>query len=216
MQTWEVIRPRVFRYLEAKYVDAFFKDGFLRLSSFSRFAQHADEQRKDASEGMGVREGIGENAHVIMATGRGHDCYVLCGSTIYNEAAQELFPDADACFAIDDTVRFAIEVARAIAGFKGGLEGPAIYQDNTIIRRDLGEEKIEELLEKHRLPDGNLDMRMLGEMQAKVGGFEEFFIKQSRFSAQAEYRFLWSVNGTADDYVDLKVPQALNYCRRIR
>ena len=48
---WKVCTPVTFRLLDSKHVDSFFIDGSLRLSSFSRFHKHSDEQRLDRGEG---------------------------------------------------------------------------------------------------------------------------------------------------------------------
>jgi hypothetical protein len=37
---WSIVRPRLYRHLDSQYVDSFFKDGSLRLSSFAQFAKH--------------------------------------------------------------------------------------------------------------------------------------------------------------------------------
>lgn len=74
---WSIFTPTLFRYLASDYVEAFFAEGSLRLSSFTRFAKHADEQRRDPDEGMAAvidrtyegggqtiaaRTNVGENA----------------------------------------------------------------------------------------------------------------------------------------------------------
>jgi len=48
---WHIYFPVLFRYLEQEYIDAFFRDGSLRLSSFKQFAKHKDEARNDWGEG---------------------------------------------------------------------------------------------------------------------------------------------------------------------
>ena len=48
---WSNRSPRVYRFLEKQYVEAFFRTGALRLSSFARFSKHTDEQRLDGNEG---------------------------------------------------------------------------------------------------------------------------------------------------------------------
>jgi hypothetical protein len=202
--------------MDKAYVDQFFEEGTLRLSSFEQFRNHEDEQRGDRGEGFGLRQGIGQNATIMMVSGRGDDCYVLCGSLLYTAKLQETFPKADGCFVIDDTVNFANAIARVLLGFKGGLEGPAIYQDDPTIRRDLGAATVDDMFERHKNPDGTVSMDMFPEMQARVGGTEEFFIKHSRFADQAEYRMLWSVSGSAGGFIDLKVPEARQYCRQIK
>lgn len=212
---WQIVRPRVFRFLDQKYVDQFFADGSLRLSSFNQFGKHSDEQRRDGAEGYGVRSGIGANLTVAMVSGRGSDCYVLCGSMLCTQKLKETFPGADGCFAIDDTVGFAQAVAHALPRFKSGLEGPAIYQDDPAIRRDMGIQTAEEFFDNHKNPDGTLSLNMLADVQSKVGGTEEFFVKHSRYADQAEYRFLWAVEGDAEDFIHIQVPEALKFCRKL-
>lgn len=214
-QPWQIVRPRVFRYLPQKYVDAFFTDGTLRISSFSQFAKHADEERRDEKEGNGIRAGIGENATVIVATERGSDFYVLCGSLIFGKRMQETFEGADGCFVIDDTVNFAGAIARSLLGFKGGMEGPAIYQDDPTIRRDIGATTLDDMLNAHKNPDGTIYVALLPQLRAQVGGMEEFFTKSGRYANQAEYRLLWGIEGNAQDFIDLKVPAARQFCRKL-
>ena len=78
---WSIVRPRLYRHLEVEYVDGFFRDGSLRLSSFAHFAKHPDEQLRDTAEGIGSRFGVGAQATIAMVGGRGTDCFVLCAIT---------------------------------------------------------------------------------------------------------------------------------------
>src|SRR4051812_23850100 len=80
---WSVVRPRLYRHLPTTYVDSFFNDGSLRLSSFAQFAKHPDENLRDTGEGRGSRFGIGSQATIAIFGGRGMDCYVLC-ATLHN------------------------------------------------------------------------------------------------------------------------------------
>jgi hypothetical protein len=88
---WQIVRPRLYRYLDAKYVEDFFRDGSLRLSSFVRFAKHPDEQLRDTREGFGSRFGLGSQVTISMVSGRGHDCYVLCATLHNTEAVRKVF-----------------------------------------------------------------------------------------------------------------------------
>lgn len=213
---WQIVRPRVFRYLPSRYVDAFFRDGSLRLSSFAQFGKHLDEQRRDEAEGRGVRIGAGEQLTVAYASSQGQDTYVLCTSLIYGERLQDTFEGSDGCFAIDNTIEFAGAVAQALAMFVTGLEGPCIYQEDPTIMRDLGDETFDQLVARHRQEDGTLNMDLLSEAHAKVAGTEPFFVKSMKYSDQAEYRMLWQVDGVASDFLDIKVPAARQYCRKIK
>jgi hypothetical protein len=90
-----------------------------------------------------------------------------------------------------------------------------IYQDDTTIERNIGDLQADELIEKHKNPDGTLRMDMISEMASMTGGIEELFIKHSRYAQQCEYRILWASNQNVDSFIDIKVPEARQFCRRV-
>jgi hypothetical protein len=153
---------------------------------------------------------------VFMVGGRGSDAYVLCGTVSNIAAVASAFPQYDGCFVIEDTLQFANTVSHAIPYFKGGCEGFVIYEDDPSITKDIGEQTTEELFSRYQNPDGTLDMQMLADTHAKVGGVEELFLKRAQYAVQAEYRFTWTAGGDVGDYLDIKVPEARQYCRRIK
>ncbi len=214
LRQWQILRPRVYRFLPKNYVEDFFADGSLRLSSFQRFAQHQDEQRNDASEGFGLRSGVGSEMSVFTVQGRGADCYVLCGSMHDTAATRECFPDCDGCIIIDNPTEFAAQVALQIPYFKGGYEGSCIYQDDASIQKSLGTTTPEELYGKFQNEDGTISMDLIPHVASRVGGIEEFFIKLGKYSPQSEYRFLWQSKGILDGHLDIKVPDAIQLCRK--
>jgi hypothetical protein len=85
----------------------------------------------------------------------------------------------------------------------------------TTIYKDIGPTTAEELMERHRNPDGTLDMGMLQDMHRKAGGIEEYFIKHSRHAQECEYRLLWATGQTVDEFIDIKVPDAIQFCRHV-
>jgi hypothetical protein len=135
---WNLLRPRLYRFMPSQFVDDFFRDGSLRLSSFAQFAKHPNEQLQDGQEGWGTRVGIGSGMTIMTHQGRGADCYVLCGTLNNTSAARALFM-SDGCFAIDNIIAFANVVSTKIP-FVGGLEGFAIYQDDNILTKSLQRE----------------------------------------------------------------------------
>ena len=48
---WSVKMPSAVRYLERKFIDAFFADGTLQLTTLARCKQHEDASRRDNTEG---------------------------------------------------------------------------------------------------------------------------------------------------------------------
>jgi hypothetical protein len=206
---WTMLRPRLYRSMPAQFVDAFFKDGSLRLSSFAQFAKHPNEQMQDPHEGRGMRVGVGPNLTLMSHHGRGGDCYVLCGTLNNTSDAKKLFK-ADSCFVIDDITSFANAVSTKIP-FVGGLEGFAIYQDDTTIMKSLGSLTAADF-GNFKNPDGTF----AGDAMMKtVGGPEEFFIKRSRFAAECEYRVLWMTGQPVSSFIDIKVPEAIPFCRQV-
>lgn len=203
---WSLLQPRVHRFMAKRFVDEFFDDGSLMLSSFERFATHKDEQRKDASEGTGVRVLTGRDFTAVMASGRGFDCYVLCGSAVNTKAVRDCFPDADGCLIIDNPLHFANAVSPFIPGFKGGCAGQCIYQDDDVIRRHSDALTIEETM-----PKSLDDLPRLMELS---GGVEEMFLKRAQFAAQAEYRMLWGSAAPMLESLPIKCPSARQFCRR--
>ena len=102
---WRVRKPYVYRYMDRKYVDRFFEDGSLRLSSFSSFAKHSDEERQDEAEGSGMVVHVcpdGDAKTMTAMLGQGENAYVLCGSTLYEPELAETF-GCDSGFRINDT-----------------------------------------------------------------------------------------------------------------
>ncbi|MGI8611416.1 MAG: hypothetical protein ACR2KH_03965 [Sphingomicrobium sp.] len=204
---WSIIQPRVYRFLEQQYVDQFFEDGTLLLSSFERFAKHRDEQRKDENEGKGVRTLTGPEFTAVMATGRGHDCYVLCGSTANTDTIRKCFSDADGCLAIDNPLQFANLVSSHVPAFAGGFAGHCIYQDKLEIRRHSESASMENLM-----PQSLEDLQKLADA---AGGIEELFLKHAQFAGQSEYRMLWRSNLPIQDPLIIKCPEARSACRRL-
>jgi hypothetical protein len=91
-----------------------------------------------------------------------------------------------------------------------------MYQDNTAINKNIGAMKPEDLMEQYKNPDGSgYKMEMLQAMAGSVGGIEEYFVKHSSHAQECEYRLLWATSQTADPTIDIKVPDARQFCRHV-
>lgn len=206
---WRVWPPRVFRYLEQEFVDAFFESGLLRLKSFSKFGEHPDELRGDPNEGKATFQAEGEPGFMQASYRVGRRSYVMSMSLLENEPSLREFYDG--CFRIDDTVSFAVSVARALPYFGGGLEGPCIYSEKRFFERTGGGFSVQEF-------DG------LAEEEKKVKGREiaqrlrsdvAFFLKERRHAHQAEYRLMWHSTRDVDDFIDIECSEAREFCTKI-
>jgi len=211
---WRIRRPYLYRYLEKAYVEAFFETGALRLSSFSQFSKHSDEQRLDGSEGRGIVSNITTDAGgqtIMAAIGQGHTAYVLSASTLFSAEISKDF-ETDSGFRINDVLGFANAVSRHIPGFNAGMEGPCHYLPKRVLERDMGHVNIEEM----RVNPDSKEIDMGKMMQAVFGlaGDDMFFLKHSGYASQNEYRLLWNTSIEVDGFIDIVCPEARQFCTR--
>jgi hypothetical protein len=212
---WKLRQPYVYRYLKKDYVDLFFEDGTLRLSSFSEFSKHRDEARLDTQEGKGLvvhQHRIGDGQHIAGWLTYGEQSYVLCGAMRHDLKIMNAF-DADSAIRINDTVRFADCIAHHIPGFTGGAEGPCIYLPNRIVHRNLG--PVDERVLHEETQPGSISIEKMQSFLAHLDGGDLCFIKHRDYAYQGEYRFLWDSRGLTSGSLTIKVPEAREFCTRL-
>ncbi len=206
--------PTVYRYLEARFVDALLQRGELRLSSFRAFRKHKDEERGDLLEGSAMSFGVDEalNREFGIFSTIGQNAYVLCAT---------LHPDpklrtslGGGCFEIINIDAFACTVANEIPGMTGVMAGFCVYRDHNItLRKGI-------TLPPGRFNDDadptKISMDKLAVAAAEVSGPRQYFMKHTKYRHQVEYRFIWETNKPAQDFIDVKLPVNLlaHCCRR--
>lgn len=204
--------PTVIRYLNEEHVDAFFETGELQLSSFAQFAKHQDEQRGDRSEGINIINCSTADGKTLFAVTRhGADCYVLCGSTVESEELKRQF-GYNSYFRILDTTRFGIAVGAVMANLRAGIEGPCIYQDQRVIRRQSA--PISETLGDLSKKGEPIEMYRMFNYVNNAVGLDVLFVKLGSFGYQSEYRFAWATNVNVDGAIKVYVPNARQFCDR--
>lgn len=205
--------PPLYRYLPKTYVEAFFTDGSLRLSSFRSFHQHSDEQRLDVWEGFSTffHATADNGGQTIMARIiHGRDCYVLSASAIHDEDLEGAF-DCDSYIQINDSTNFGMAVARHIPGIRAGIEGPCFYQQQRMFIRDLGGYVDLKTLAKDGL-EQEIDPQKLKEFVTARAAHWPLFLKDMAYSHQAEYRFVWKATSDTSEFLDIEVPEAREFC----
>ena len=105
---WHVCTPTLFRYLPSRFVDAFFEDGSLRISSFATFRRHTDEQRLDKKEGethfvAQTHQGGGQT--LIAKSFHGKNACVLSATMRHDRKLMEAF-ECDSYIRIDNPTEF--------------------------------------------------------------------------------------------------------------
>lgn len=204
--------PMVFRYLEKEFVDLFFNEGIIRLSSFRKFHKHTDEQRGDKKEGQNHIVGIGKEKTMFAETFNGDDAFVLSTSLMLNDQMYDDF-NVDACLVIEKPIEFMNSIAQKIPEFKGINFGPCLYQPDKSIRR-----KMDFDLESLKSDDdpNSMDMNKMFNAVNQISGKEVLFAKTNEYSPQHEYRFLWhSELKNLPEFIYIEVPEAIEFCRKI-
>lgn len=209
--------PRLYRYLDKKYVEEFFSNGSLRLSSFERFRKHVDETRMDLKEGFAkfihrTSEGKGET--LIMDYECFPNVYSLCASALPSKGLMGKFSGADSAIVIWDPAKFSHAVTEAlkkVVSVRECIQGPCSYQFRRVVERDLGYLGI---ADEDTSDLAKMDATKINSVIAEVINHDVYFLKRETYVGEAEYRFVWLIDGVADQALDLVVPDARRYCAR--
>jgi len=209
--------PRLYRYLEKKYVDEFFSTGTLRLSSFEQFRKHADETRMDEQEGFAkfihrTSEGNGET--LIIDYECYPDVYSLCASALPSNSLMRRFSGANSAIVIWDPISFSnvvTEALKKVVSVRQCIQGPCSYQFRRVVERDLGYLGIADGETSNPF---EMDPAKLNMVISEIINHDVYFLKRETYVSEAEYRFVWLIDGVADHPINLVVPDATKYCAR--
>jgi hypothetical protein len=206
---WSMKTPLLTRYMEKKYIDEFFESGKLRLSSFLSFRNNPDEEQGDAFEGsVSMQVETPKGSHAISAM-NSQEAYVLCATTIESESLEGSFK-TDSGFRILNTLDFANCISAHIPGFVGGIEGLCSYKDDIAIKKSLQE--------SFPPPDSYENPEQWAndyDQFVAAHSRDSFFVKRSKYSHQAEYRFIWFAQGSENEYLDIICLEARRFCQPI-
>jgi len=212
---WTIQTPVVLRGMERKYVESFFENGEIKLSSYSKFRQHPNEKLKDGMEGIHFIVGYHRpsNSHISGIHESGWQSYILCGTTHNTKEKLNNF-GYDAAIQIFDTTNFGIEIGKQISGLKKGVEGFCIYNDGPIeilLPDNVPPHELMMAAEKNY--DGSSD-----DLSPITNGMETpqntvYFKKRPQFQHEMEYRWIWETENRDESDIIVKCPSARTYCR---
>lgn len=206
---WTVRLPTLARQMKPEYVDAFFNDGSLRLSSFESFRRHPDEKRKDGQEGLVAMQVNNPSGSLSILGACGQEAYIICTSAIEMPISESEIESVSA-FRIHDSLKFADAISRQIPGFTGGTEGLCTYRTNTMITKN-------DSTPTTPPTDGkNIELwfKTQNENTARLA-VDAYFMKHISFAHESEYRFIWFAENSRKQFIDIKCPEAVKYCERI-
>lgn len=228
---WNIITPTLFRYLDKKYVDDFLKDGSIRISSIEQFRKHKDEQRLDRGEGRimvshnlpEANEGKGGNITAWILYDK--KAYVLSTTTKVDKELMKSF-NTDSYIRIQNSTNFGMEIAKHIPGFTAGFEGFCSYHTSKILSVDLNIDLKQFLknpdiepqtIENSEPLPGQLDneafdIEKIRQFLVNNAKHLPLFMKDKSFVNQVEYRFVWLTNIEPNNFLDIKIPEAIKLC----
>lgn len=206
-RSWDIQSPMLYRYLEKKFTDEFFTDGSLRLSSFSNFANHVDEQRNDSEEGYGlVIMNAPDGSKVELSAANGLNSYIFCTSTLYCEDIANDFK-TDSGFRINNILGFVDAISKKIPYFSGGAEGSCIYLPDKVLELEVDQEIMNDVMHKTRSGDS------YGAIQKCIQYTKDlYFLKMLKYRSQCEYRLMWNSGSETNSHIDIKCPEAIQFC----
>lgn len=151
------------------------------------------------------------------------NAYILCGSLVPSRRIMSCF-NTDSAIVIFDTRGFGEAVSRMLPNCREGFDGPCSYQGKRIIQRcDLGHHEfgpMTPVVEPSGFSNVPADAQRPTEIErlfpllASIAGREVYFLKEMRFLEQNEWRFVWLIDGVAESYLDICVPEAIRFCAR--
>lgn len=203
----------VYRYLPKRYVDEFFSSGKLRLSAFSEFAKHIDEQRRDTEEGRIIVEIPVPSKQVAVRArgGAGRNAYILSTSVRGDIELMQVF-HTDSYFKINNVVAFREAIASKILGCRRTIVGYCKYASQREIQREMGK-----LAEKavERNSEGKMERDRIMTLVSQVLFPDALFVKLKRYSHQQEFRLIWQVSHEVHEPLYVECPEAVQFCQRI-
>ena len=212
-RVWQVKLPTVIRYMDQRYIDLFFETGQLRLSSFRRFAEHEDEMRQDAGEGMaGMQFNYGEGQTLASVGWFGSEAYIFCTSTVEDPELMKKF-ETSAYFRIKDTAAFGAAISNHIPGYMIGYEGSCLYKSERMTTGTFSEPLISEPPMDEAAAEewaNNLEQKIHQDSQ-----LTPYFLKSLKYAAQNEYRFIWQTRRKEEKFIDIVCPEAVQFCEKL-
>lgn len=209
VKPWSIKTPMLTRYMEEQYVEEFFEEGKLRISSFKSFRSNPDEEQGDTQEGcVSAQLSTPNGSHAILGI-NGQEAYVLCATTVESKTLEASF-STRAGFRIIDTLGFAQAISSHIPGFVAGLEGLCSYRDAPSVEKTL----ISDFPLTDSFPNPEVWAAEYEKFVANQSR-DSYFLKRSRYSYQAEYRFIWFAQRNERDFIDIVCPEARMFCQPI-
>lgn len=154
-----------------------------------------NDKKADRSFGTFVTQG--QSAYVSSFTSRMNNL-----DRIFGDAVIEIF----------DPFGLLSEIVNEIPGSINAMIGPCIYAERRILQS------------MNRAPDltslgdgnGNLVLDKVIEETDKISGPKVYFLKETKYEVQAEYRMIWETQRKVEEPLIVTINEPERFCRWIR
>lgn len=218
----DIASQKVFRYMDNVHIDEFFNSGRLMLTSYARCVAHESEVRRDANEGK-LNFLAKRGDEVIAGIQRvGAHSYMLCASKQEGRSLMHRF-GVNSYFAIRDIDGFSRAVSSRIPRFVDACTGQCEYvEERSIVREHQAPSFDEPVLDTSKIGvvAGYAEEffhtynRAITRRVDAVTGERAYFIKEARYAEEAEFRFVWRTQSTAEASIFVECPEAVEFCER--
>jgi hypothetical protein len=206
-----VFLPSVYRHVEQQHLEAFSREGALRLSCFSTFSQHSDEHRADKTEGRSLHfvNDIENKRTSLTASSSGRNCYILSVTSRTGREISDAF--GAAFFEIYEPIGFCAEIANEIPGCTGAMIGQCQYVDSKILASNRTAPTLDDLHDDAEPEKTSLTKAL--QAHASFAGPKQLFLKSRIYEKQSEYRFIWETNKVIEAPLLIRAPSLRQFCR---
>lgn len=207
--------PYLYRYEDEQWIEDFFNNGNLFISSFKNYKKYEDNQLGDKHEGSSLNVVNGNNdKSIITYTTVGFNEYTFCASTVLDNDLKKTF-SRNSVFRIKDPLNFMIEIANSIPRIQSVIFGNCLYVNERIISTAIPSALNIDDLKDDKEPDKTSFEKMMN-AAAPALTRHRFFLKHADYQKQSEYRMLWSIDRNVDQGIILHCPEARQFCERIK
>lgn len=202
------ITPYLYRYENQCFIDDFFHNGNILLSSFADYRKYKDNELGDVSEGETFNHGYTQNnKSIISLTKFGLTSYCMCTSTLLEETLKEKF-NRDSVFRIKDPINFILQINKSLTRVTEVYYGNCIYLHDKIFNIKIPDFELGENGAKS-VNDDPLNL------VAQLKRPDRFFLKDIKYQAQSEYRIVWITDREVNSPIIINCPEAIPFCEKI-
>jgi hypothetical protein len=203
--------PFLYRYENKNYIDTFFENGDLFISSFHNYKKYEDNELGDTHEGSSMNIAKSDNdLNIISYVTAGMNEYSFCTSTILDESLLDTF-SRNSVFRIKDPLNFILEITRSLQRVHQVMHGHCLYLEQRMLTKNVSEVNMDSL----KAEEGGISFDKLMQVSNYVQGMDAYFLKQNKHQHQSEYRILWQTDREVKNGIVINCPEAIKYCEKI-